>query len=127
MPYGFGQLMLFKKNNYPIIPDNMKIFCGDDVIYYYHTLVLGIELMFIDGIKFPGNYSVSAKDWWDSKIAKEDIIGYLKWTSQNNLETTIQDIHKFTWKKEDYDYKIRNYRGACDGCNLPSHNHSNYK
>jgi len=115
-PHGFGQFMLFKKNNWIKIPDDMKIFHGDDIIFFHHTLVLGIELHKLDGYPIRGNQSVSAQDWWENEIAKEDRIGYFKWISQNNMETSIHNIHKATWKKEDYNYKINNSTELCEGC-----------
>lgn len=104
-PFGFGQFMLFKKNNWTKIPSDMKIFHGDDVIYFYHTLVLGIELQKLDGFKIEGNQSSSARDWWESDIAKNDTLEYFKWVASNDMETTVHDTHKSTWNKSDYTYK----------------------
>ena len=106
-PFGFGQFMLFKKNNWTKIPDDLKIFHGDDVIYFYHTLILGIELHKLDGFKIEGNQSVTARDWWESDIAKNDTLGYFAWISQNGMETTVHDSFKSAWKKEDIEYKYK--------------------
>lgn len=104
-PFGFGQFMLFKKKNWTKIPEEMKIFHGDDVIYFYHTLILGIELYKLDGLKIYGNQSISASDWWESDIAKQDIIEYFKWIESQNLECTIHDSLKSAWHRKDFAYK----------------------
>lgn len=104
-PFGFGQFMLFKKNNCPKIPSGMNIFHGDDVIYFHHTLNLGIELHKLDGFRIYGNQSVTARDWWESDIAKNDTIEYFKWVAENDMETTVHDTYKSTWNKFDYTYK----------------------
>lgn len=112
MPLGFGQFMLFKKNNWLKIPDSMKIFHGDDIIYYYHTLILGIQVSLIDGFKIEGNQSVTAQDWWESDIAINDTKEYIKWLSKNDMETVVgvqyPESHcnyKIVWKKDDFDFK----------------------
>ena len=112
MPHGFGQFMLFKKNNWLKIPDNIKIFHGDDIIYYYHTLVLGIQVSLIDGFQIGGNQSVTAQDWWKSDIAINDGKEYIKWLSKNNMETVVGVQYpisrcgcKIVWKKDDFDFR----------------------
>ena len=112
MPQGFGQFMLFKKNNFLKIPDSMKIFHGDDIIYYYHTLVLGIDCYLLDGFKIEGNQSVSAIDYYKNDIAKKDTKEYIKWLIQYNLETITGVWHpdskcryKNAWKKDDFDFR----------------------
>ncbi|MCB9987706.1 MAG: glycosyltransferase [Rhodospirillales bacterium] len=32
--YGFGTLMFLKRDNYTAIPDDLKIWCGDDYLFY---------------------------------------------------------------------------------------------
>lgn len=104
-PFGFGQFMLFKKDNWHKIPEDMKIFHGDDVIYFYHTLVLDIKLHLIGGFKIGGNQSTTAKSWWKSDIASKDSLEYFKWIEENGLECTIHDTLKSAWNRKDFKYK----------------------
>lgn len=104
-PFGFGQFMLFKKENWTKIPEEMKIFHGDDVIYFYHTLILGIDLQLLDGFKIGGNQSTTASSWWESDIAKQDTLEYFKWIEGAGLECTIHDTFKSAWNRKDFKYK----------------------
>lgn len=104
-PFGFGQFMLFKKKNWTKIPEGMKIFHGDDVIYFYHTLILGVELQKLDGFKIGGNQSTTASEWWESDIAKQDGIEYFRWIESTGLECTIHDTLKSAWNRKDFAYK----------------------
>jgi len=104
-PYGFGQFMLIKKRNWEEIPTDAKIFHGDDIIYYGHTLKHGILSSRIHGMTIHGNQSVTAKDWYSSNIAKSDTIGYFKWISDNGMECNTGENTKSAWKREDYEYK----------------------
>jgi hypothetical protein len=104
-PFGFGQFMLFKKENWTKIPEEMKIFHGDDVIFFYHTLILGIKLDVIDGFKIGGNQSTTSASWWDSDIAKQDMIEYFKWIEGAGLECTTHDTLKSAWNRKDFEYK----------------------
>lgn len=105
-PNGFGQFFILKKKNWPKLPDNLKIFYGDDIIYYYHTLILGIQLKKIKGFKISGNHSTSARDWWYSDISINDKLEYYKWIEENSLECMeIEPYYKRTWNKSDFKYK----------------------
>jgi hypothetical protein len=104
-PFGFGQFMLFKKENWTKIPEEMKIFHGDDVIYFYHTLILGIVLDLVDGFRIGGNQSTTASSWWESDIAKQDTIEYFRWIESVGLECTVHDNLKSAWNRKDFTYK----------------------
>jgi len=104
-PFGFGQFMLFKKENWTKIPEEMKIFHGDDVIYFYHTLILGIVLDIVDGFRIGGNQSTTAASWWESDIAKQDTIEYFRWIESVGLECTVHDALKSAWNRKDFTYK----------------------
>lgn len=105
-PDGFGQFFLLKKKNWPKLPDNLKIFYGDDIIYYYHTLILGIQLKIIKGFKIGGNHSTSARNWWGSDININDQLEYFKWIKENALECMgIDPGYKRAWNKSDVKYK----------------------
>ena len=58
-PAGMGQLMLFKKENWLSLPYKMKLWHGDDIIYYYHTLILNIPFNYIEGMSVGGEQSTS--------------------------------------------------------------------
>ena len=58
-PAGGGQLMLVDKENWPILPYEMKLWHGDDVIYYYNTLVKKIKFSYIKGMAITGDQSIS--------------------------------------------------------------------
>ena len=58
-PAGGGQLMMVMRKNWPTLPYSMKLWHGDDVIYYYNTLVKNIDFCFIRGMAVTGDQSVS--------------------------------------------------------------------
>ncbi len=47
--YGFGTLMFFKKNKYYKIPDNLKIWCGDDFLFHSQQkknyVIIGLKIV----------------------------------------------------------------------------------
>lgn len=58
---GFGMLMSMRKENYHIIPDTFKIFCGDDFLFY-KNLKNGFDNYLCD-IKLYGSISHTSRDF----------------------------------------------------------------
>lgn len=57
-PYCFGQLMFMKREDFILIPDGIKHWFGDDLLFYYNK------------IKGKHNYSISGKFWMRSNISE---------------------------------------------------------
>lgn len=62
---GFGQFMLFEKDLYEPIPDSMKIFYGDNYIYFLFHNVLQKNIMHFEGLQFIGEFSKTSKQFED--------------------------------------------------------------
>lgn len=58
-PPGIGQMMYLHKENWTELPWGMKLWYGDDIIYYYHTLIRNIPFHYIEGMAILGEQSVS--------------------------------------------------------------------
>jgi hypothetical protein len=59
---GFGCLMFLHKDNWRNIPDELKIFYGDDFIFDYHARVLNKPNFIIKNLDFYTPYSVTSND-----------------------------------------------------------------
>lgn len=69
--YGFGCMMILKKENYIKIPDCFKIFFGDDYLYFYNKDLMKQKIYWIQGLKTPGEVSVTSKEFEDSHMQQE--------------------------------------------------------
>jgi hypothetical protein len=69
--YGFGCMMILKKENYIKIPDCFKIFFGDDYLYFYNKDLMKRKIYWIQGLKTPGEVSVTSKEFEDSHMQQE--------------------------------------------------------
>jgi len=69
--YGFGCMMILKKENYIKIPDCFKIFFGDDYLYFYNKDLMKRKIYWIQGLKTPGEVSVTSKEFEDSHMQEE--------------------------------------------------------
>jgi len=56
-PAGGGQFMFCLKENWPQLPYDLKLWHGDDIFYYYHTLIKKIEVQWVKGMYVGGEQS----------------------------------------------------------------------
>ena len=112
-PAGGGQLMLVNKENWPTLPYEMKLWHGDDVIYYYNTLVKNIKFCFIRGMAVTGDQSVSVNSSIIPKKMGEtftqDTLEYYKKMHILGLScSTVFPMElKMAWKYGDLETKLR--------------------
>lgn len=59
---GFGQLMLFHKNNYCKIPEHFKVYFGDDLLHYYIDHLKQLKIYYMEGLHMCGEISKSSKE-----------------------------------------------------------------
>ena len=69
--YGFGCMMILKKANYVQIPNEFKVFFGDDYLYFYNKDLKGRKIYQIKGLKTPGDVSVTSKEFEDTHMQQE--------------------------------------------------------
>jgi len=109
-PPGLGQLMLIEKQNWITLPNDMKIYYGDDIIYYYHTLVLDIPFYYIKGMSITGEQSISVNTLPPHMVKpfNQDTLEYHKMmhTLGLNACTVFPMELKRAWKFDDIDQKI---------------------
>ena len=112
-PAGGGQLMMVNRENWPTLPYNMKLWHGDDVIYYYNTLVKNIDFCFIRGMAVTGDQSVSVNSSIIPKKMGEtftqDTLEYYKkmHTLGLSCSTVFPMELKMAWKHDDIKTKLR--------------------
>ena len=81
-PFGFGCMMILKKENYVTIPDIFKVFFGDDYLYFFNKDINHRKIYWIEGLKTPGEISVTSKDFDSTHMQQE----YAFWDQEiNNL------------------------------------------
>jgi len=111
-PAGGGQLMLVDKENWPTLPYEMKLWHGDDVIYYYNTLVKNTKFNYIKGMAITGDQSISVNS---NSIPKEmnstftqDTLEYYKKMHKLGLScnTVFPMELKMAWKYGDIEKKL---------------------
>ncbi len=111
-PAGGGQLMMVMRENFPTLPYNMKLWHGDDIIYYYNTLLCKIKFCFIRGMAVTGEQSVSVNSDIIPKQMKttftQDTLEYYKRMHTLGLEcSTVFPMElKMAWKFGDIDTKL---------------------
>ena len=69
--WGFGMLMLMKKENYYMIPPEFKVFFGDDFLHAINTDLLGKKSYWADGMSYSGQFSASSSE---EEIGKDYMI-----------------------------------------------------
>jgi GT2 family glycosyltransferase len=69
--FGFGCMMILKKSNYVHIPNEFKVFFGDDYLYFYNKDLKGRKIYQITGLKTPGEVSVTSKSFEDDYMEQE--------------------------------------------------------
>lgn len=69
--YGFGCMMILKRDNYVQIPNEFKVFFGDDYLYFYNKDLKGRKIYQITGLKTPGDVSVTSKSFEDDYMQQE--------------------------------------------------------
>ena len=112
-PAGGGQLMMVNRENWPTLPYNMKLWHGDDIIYYYNTLVKNIDFCFIRGMAVTGDQSVSVNSSIIPKKMGEtftqDTLEYYKKMHILGLScSTVFPMElKMAWKHDDIKTKLR--------------------
>jgi hypothetical protein len=62
-PLGFGCMMIMKKENYIPIDERLKIFFGDDILYWWNKDKNGKKIYTIPNLKVHGALAVSSKDY----------------------------------------------------------------
>jgi hypothetical protein len=110
-PAGAGQLMLFEKQNWFKLPYELKLWHGDDIIYYYHTLVRNIPFNYIEGMAVLGDQSQSVNSMPSEMvdIFTQDTLEYYKVMHTLGLECcTIFPMElKSAWKYGDIQSKLK--------------------
>jgi glycosyltransferase involved in cell wall biosynthesis len=79
-PFGFGCMMILKKENYVKIPDIFRVFFGDDYLYFYNKDMNHRKIYWIEGLKTPGEISVTSKDFDSDHMQQE----YAFWDQEIN-------------------------------------------
>jgi hypothetical protein len=79
-PFGFGCMMILKKENYVMIPDIFKVFFGDDYLYFFNKDINHRKIYWIEGLKTPGEISVTSKDFDSDHMQQE----YAFWDQEIN-------------------------------------------
>jgi hypothetical protein len=67
---GFGCMMFIRKENYIKIDERLKIFFGDDILYWWNKDKNGRPIYVIENLKALGELSATSKDYND-EIQKE--------------------------------------------------------
>lgn len=62
---GFGCMMIMKKENYIPIDERLKIFFGDDILYWWNKDKNGRKIYTISNLKVHGSLSVSSSEYND--------------------------------------------------------------
>ena len=111
-PAGAGQLMMVKTSNWPTLPYELKLWHGDDIIYYYNTLLKNTPFTYIDGMSVTGDQSVSVlSDQIPPEMRTtftQDTLEYYKAMRILGLEcSTIFPMGlKMAWKENDIEMKL---------------------
>jgi hypothetical protein len=110
-PAGAGQLMLFEKKNWFKLPYELKLWHGDDIIYYYHTLIRNISFSYIEGMAVLGDQSQSVSTMPEemNSTFTQDTLEYYKVMHTLGLECcTIFPMElKSAWKYGDIQSKLK--------------------
>jgi|TARA_B110000503_G_scaffold14868_1_gene20411 hypothetical protein len=111
-PAGAGQLMMVKTSNWPPLPYELKLWHGDDIIYYYNTLVKNTKFTYIEGMSVTGDQSVTVNsDVIPLKMKgtfTQDTLEYYKIMRILGLEcsTVFPMGLKIAWKNDDDTMKL---------------------
>jgi hypothetical protein len=62
---GFGCMMFIRKENYIKIDERLRIFFGDDILYWWNKDKHGRKIYIIDNLKALGELSLTSKDYQD--------------------------------------------------------------
>jgi hypothetical protein len=62
---GFGCMMFIRKENYIKIDERLRIFFGDDLLYWWNRDKHGRKIYIIDNLKALGELSLTSKDYND--------------------------------------------------------------
>jgi hypothetical protein len=62
---GFGCMMFIRKENYIKIDERLRIFFGDDLLYWWNRDKNGRKIYIIDNLKALGELSATSKDYND--------------------------------------------------------------
>jgi len=62
--FGFGCFMVLNKQYYHYIPSSLKIFYGDDLIYFTYHDLQSLPLYVIKGLKTKGRVETSSRDYY---------------------------------------------------------------
>ena len=62
---GFGCMMFIRKENYIKIDERLRIFFGDDLLYWWNRDKNGKKIYIIDNLKALGELSATSKDYND--------------------------------------------------------------
>lgn len=78
---GFGVCMVMRKENYVNIPEDIKVWCGDDIIF--HTNLKNGKVNGMMNIKIKTRMSATSKDPKFDAIKENDLLLYEKYKKQN--------------------------------------------
>ena len=111
-PAGGGQLMMVMRHNWPTLPYNMKLWHGDDIIYYYNTLIKKEKFCFIRGMSVTGEQSVSVNsdiipEQMKTTFTKDTLEYYKKMHTLGLSCSTVFPMElKMAWKHDDIKTKL---------------------
>lgn len=60
---GFGCMMFIRKENYIKIDERLRVFFGDDLLYWWNRDKYGRKIYIIDNLKALGELSLTSKDY----------------------------------------------------------------
>jgi hypothetical protein len=68
---GFGMMMILQKQNYEIIPEDFKIYFGDDILWYINKDIFKRNNYCFVGLKITGEFSVTSKHFEQEYLQEE--------------------------------------------------------
>ena len=81
-PNGFGTCMVLQKKNYVTIPDEIKIWYGDDILYYTNK---NRGKFSVQKINFEMSKTVNSVKGVKEIITKNDRPNFKKYIKENNI------------------------------------------
>lgn len=117
--HGFGQLMFLHRSNWTVIPPELKIYFGDDIIFQWH-LVKGLKNHMIYNIKFNSPMASTTKDTSITmNRLEEERPFYNDWVAYNVLDFNARIKHEYMLAKEmpsDINQHVETLKQYCDKC-----------
>jgi len=93
-PINWGSCIFFEKNNWDIIPDNLKIWAGDDWLFYRSKK----PNYLIHGLKCFGEESQTIRQSNVDNVIKQDMLNMVEWVKKGELDNYL--IGTIWWKQK---------------------------